>query len=207
MLIKASSITNLTDARYFAAREVDFLGFNLEAGTVGYLDPIYMKAMREWVEGPRIVGEFALSPAEVVREAARFYGLDAVQLSLGVHGQELSAFEGLTVLLKLPGTADPAALEPLLYEASDWVSLFVLDFTEKNLSWADLQPFAGAWQQLFSQFRSLIQLDAAPALWPEILTQLRPAGLALRGGEEEQVGVKSFEEIEEIFDALTGLEG
>ena len=35
MLIKASRITNLTDARYFAAKEVDFLGFNLEEGTEG----------------------------------------------------------------------------------------------------------------------------------------------------------------------------
>ncbi|MBP6828235.1 MAG: N-(5'-phosphoribosyl)anthranilate isomerase, partial [Saprospiraceae bacterium] len=80
MLIKASRITNLTDARYFAAKEVDFLGFNLEEGTEDYLDPIYMKAIREWVEGPQIVGEFSAGSADVVREYASFFGLDAVQI-------------------------------------------------------------------------------------------------------------------------------
>ena len=47
MLLKATAVMNLTDARYFAAKEVDYLGFNLEEGTEGYLDPMYMKAIRE----------------------------------------------------------------------------------------------------------------------------------------------------------------
>jgi phosphoribosylanthranilate isomerase len=49
MLIKASRVTNLTDARYFAARGASYIGFNLEEGTEDYLDPIYMKAIKEWL--------------------------------------------------------------------------------------------------------------------------------------------------------------
>ena len=64
MLIKASRLTNLTDARYFAAKDVQFLGFNLEAGTPGHLDPMYMRAIREWVQGPVILGEFMEFSAE-----------------------------------------------------------------------------------------------------------------------------------------------
>lgn len=202
MLIKASRITNLTDARYFAAREVDFLGFNLESGTPGYLDPIYMKAMREWVEGPRIVGEFSLSPAHVVREAAAFYGLDAVQLRADTHGPELAALEGLTVLLELPAAADPSLLAPVLRAASEWAAYFVLDFTEKKSDQDDFRLHAPAWKALFAQYPVLLRLDAAPEQLPALLQELQPAGLDLLGGEEEQVGLKSFDEIEAIFDLL-----
>jgi hypothetical protein len=35
-----------------------------------------------------------------------------------------------------------------------------------------------------------------------LLQSLQPAGISLVGGEEERVGVKSFDEIEAIFDVL-----
>ena len=89
MLIKASRITSLTDARYFAAKEVDYLGFNLEEGTENYLDPMHMKAIREWVEGPKILGEFATATPHFAAEAAAFFELDAVQLNLGEHLSDL----------------------------------------------------------------------------------------------------------------------
>ncbi|HMX39199.1 MAG TPA: hypothetical protein PKD78_02690, partial [Saprospiraceae bacterium] len=111
MLIKASGVTNLSDARYFAAREVRFLGFNLDEGSAGYVEPSMLHAIREWVEGPLIVGEFSAAPIELVREAASFYRLDAVQVSTDQHQPVLASLEGLTVLLHLPpdGTPDTAA--------------------------------------------------------------------------------------------------
>ena len=50
------SITNLTDARYFSAWEVEWLGFNLSQGEENAISPLQVAAMREWVEGPKIVG-------------------------------------------------------------------------------------------------------------------------------------------------------
>ena len=44
----AANITNLTDARYFAARGVDFLLFDLSQVS---LDKVF--EIKEWVEGPR----------------------------------------------------------------------------------------------------------------------------------------------------------
>ncbi len=122
MLLYASSITNLTDARYFAAREVDFLGFNFEAGTPGYLDPMYMKAMREWVEGPRIAGEFSRAAAAVVREAAEFYGLDAVLLRGRAYLPELPTLAGLTVLLEADASRGIDAVTTVFQQAGPWVA-------------------------------------------------------------------------------------
>ncbi|MBK6933450.1 MAG: hypothetical protein IPH12_22310 [Saprospirales bacterium] len=199
MLVKASGITNLTDARYFAAREVHFLGFNLEEGTEGFIDPVFMKAIREWVEGPKIVGEFDRTPAGAVREAAEFYGLNAVQVTLA---QELAPLEGLDVILHVPGAAAPALLRPLLQARAPWVSWFLIDFSHLDNAGAQLLAQAPVWSALFADFPALLALDAPAAALPELLTALHPAGLALRGGAEERVGVKSFEEIDAVFEEL-----
>lgn len=198
MLIKASAITNLTDARYFAAKAVDFLGFNLEEGTPGYLDPLYMKAIREWVQGPKITGEFDRTPAATVREAAGFYGLDAVQVT---RADDLDLLEGLEVILYLPAKADVAGVRSA-FGAVSGVSYFLLDFSQIPEAEKVLLENAGAWRQLFAGFPTLLQLNVPAAALNDLLNALQPAGLALRGGEEETVGVKSFDEIDAVFETL-----
>jgi phosphoribosylanthranilate isomerase len=200
MLIKASRITNLTDARYFAAKEVDFLGFNLEEGTEGFLDPMYMKAIREWVEGPRIVGEFSRASAAYVREAAAFFGLDAVQITAD-QASQLHDLEGLTVILEI-GTGALGDLQ-WLKNAAPFVSYFLV----KN-HWAD--PSAGDFpaeqleslKNICATYPVLLQTDATAAQLPALLEAAGPAGLSFVGGDEEKVGVKSFDEIDAIFDLL-----
>lgn len=198
MLIKASTITNLTDARYFAAKEVDFLGFNLEEGTPGHLDPIYMKAIREWVQGPKITGEFDRTPAAAVREAATFFGLDAVQIT---RTDDLELLKGLEVIFYVPAHADVAGVRAV-FEAVSGVNLFSLDFSPIADAETLLLENAAAWRELFAAFPTLLQLDVPAEALPPLLEALHPAGLALRGGEEELVGVKSFEEIDAIFETL-----
>jgi len=201
MLVKASAITNLTDARYFAAKEVAFLGFNLEEGSEGYLDPMYMKAIREWVQGPRIVGEFDRTPAAVVREAAAFFGLDAVQVT---HPDALQELNGLEVILWLPGSDNPDALAPVMQQAASKTAYFLLDFSTPERSAALRGAQADAWKNLFSQYPVLLDVYLPAGELPDLLQKLHPAGLALRGGAEERVGIKSFEEIDAIFEALEG---
>ena len=197
MVIKASRITNLTDARYFAAREVDFLGFNLEEGTASYLDPVYVKAIREWVEGPGIVGEFSREPVSVVREAAAFYGLDAVQVT-EAYADQLAALEGLTVIMTLESGHDTGSILRLLEAAKPFVAWFLVGFGSAVLT-AEETDF---WSKCCKTYPVLIETEATAGEVPELVRSLGAAGLSLAGGEEEQVGVKSFDDIEEIFEAL-----
>lgn len=198
MLLKASRITNLTDARYFAARAVQYLGFNLEEGTEGFLDPLYMRAIREWVEGPKIMGEFSRSPAAVVREAASFFGLDAVQVTQSAGLPDLA---GLEVFFEVTLPAVPAETELLarLRQLAPQVGHFVLNFTENEVDWRLNADF---WRSLCTEFPILLHLDVPTSGLREALETLQAAGLVLRGGEEEKVGVKSFDELEEWFDLM-----
>ena len=202
-LIKASRIAHLTDARYFAAKEVDYLGFNLEEGTEGYLDPMYMKAIREWVEGPKIVGEFSRTPIRVVREAAAFYGLDVVQVSAKKHGADLAELEGLEVILEIETDQDGLRFSfSDLQQFAPHVDLFLFNFAHSNVSKSTFYANSELWRSMFALRPSLLQADFSAADWPEILTAFGLSGLSLVGGAEEQVGVKSYDEIEEIFEAL-----
>ncbi len=202
-LIKATRVAHLTDARYFAAKEVDYLGFNLEAGTVGYLDPMYMKAIREWVEGPKIVGEFSHTPIRVVREAAVFFGLDVVQVSAKNYGADLAELEGLEVMLELE--VGPTGILFSIAELQAFAlnaDIFLFNFSSTAISKSIFYAEKDLWRELFSIRPSLLQADIPAADWPEILEILGLAGLSIVGGEEEKVGVKSYDQIDEVFESL-----
>lgn len=202
-LIKASRIAHLTDARYFAAKEVDYLGFNLEEGTEGYLDPMYMKAIREWVEGPKIVGEFQRTPIRVVVEAAAFFGLDVVQVSAKTHGAHLAELADLEVILEIEISADtlPVSITELQGFAA-YADVFLFKFTDVNISKSIFYEQLDFWKAIFSLRPSLLQADMPTNDWSDVIASCGLAGLSIVGGEEEQVGVKSYDEIEAIFENL-----
>ncbi|MBK8557166.1 MAG: hypothetical protein IPL65_15985 [Lewinellaceae bacterium] len=202
MIILASRITSLTDARYFAAKNVSYLGFNLESNAEGFLDPIYMKAIREWVEGPQIVGAFSHTPVEEIREAAIFYGLDAVELS-DKNLSDLSTMGGIPVLLRTAYTGDMDALASVL-EAANGKAVYIV---VENLFWSSISAAQADWRALCSRAPLLLDIDVSPTELPAMLDALQPAGLSFSGSEEEKVGVKSFDEIDALFDVLETLSG
>jgi Phosphoribosylanthranilate isomerase len=182
-LIKASRIAHLTDARYFAAMEVDFLGFNLEEGTEGYLDPMYMKAIREWVQGPRIVGEFSVSPISVVKEAARFFGLDAVQVSAEAHGEQLALLEGLEVLVEHTITDARTTLNVERWKNMvPYSDFFIVVFPEDKPAAEILRQNPHSWKEVFSLRPSLLQGNVAPSEWPGLAQEFGLAGISVVGG-------------------------
>jgi phosphoribosylanthranilate isomerase len=196
--IKVNSITNLTDARYFAAKEVAYLGFNLEEGTEGYLEPIYMKAIKEWVEGPKIVGEFRNSSPETVREAAIFYGLDVVQVPFNWTFEQLEILGDLEVILEM----EPNQLLHLDFNNFRFDEIVIVNFNKQKQDWKNLKKQTELLKFLTKIPHLVLDIDFSAQELPEILEIVQPLGLCLTGGDEERVGVKSFDDIDEIFDIL-----
>jgi phosphoribosylanthranilate isomerase len=197
MLIKATRITTLTDARYFAAMEVDFLGFNLEEGTDGYLDPMYMKAIREWVQGPKIIGEFSKATGSFIREAASFFGLDGVMVSAAHHLAALSGLDGLEVQLLLDLPFKPETWTAAFEAGHEKVAAFIVP-----LDAGTLHEAAAFLKTACARYPVIIQPDMPVADIPALLEALHPAGLSLAGGAEEKVGIKSFDDLEILFESL-----
>jgi phosphoribosylanthranilate isomerase len=206
--VKASAVANLTDARYFAAWGVEWLGFNFDPGAESYIEPPAMQAIREWVDGVKIVGEFGLQPFAEIRDAVQLLRLDAVQVGMY---SPLSAADAAAlgvplireIVLERP--ADLEAATPLMDALSSATDFFLLDFEKNHLAWHELDGEARAMLQTLSrQYLLLLSIAAAAEEMHELLDTLHPYGINLRGGQEEKVGFKSFDELDEVFEVLEG---
>ncbi len=211
--IKAGSVTNLTDARYFAAREVQWLGFALEPALENYLDPNEALAIREWIEGPHLLGEFQLLEPEAIEQIAKDLKLEAIQLGPLAKSstcQRLS--DGWPVIRQV--VVEPEVtediLESQLSESAPYVRHFLLDFQKNGFSWEALQQEALIsldWlHTICEEYSVFLALDFKLNQAAELLDRLQPYGLELRGGAEEKVGFKSFDALDELLDHFEILE-
>jgi len=80
--IKASQVSNLTDARYFAALGVDYLGFKLDLSHEERLSEALFHGIKEWVEGPKIVAEIGKTPLDLIHQIFNAEDYDVIQSAL-----------------------------------------------------------------------------------------------------------------------------
>lgn len=210
--VKASSVTNLTDARYFAAWETEWLGFNLNTGSEYYIQPNTMKAIKEWVDGVKVVGEFDLQEAEEILAAADMLELDVVQVGTfstqetlqALHEQEVPIIKEVVV----QDTGEFGAIAAQLQAQEAWVSYFLFDFQKSGITWpALLEDGLAELKDLAQTYPVLVAMDVDGEQLNAMLEELPVKGISVRGGAEEKVGYKSFDELDELFEAIEVLQG
>jgi len=206
--IKASSIANLTDARYFAAWEVKWLGFNLDPGSEEYVSPQAIKAMKEWVDGVEFVGEFGIHSPQDILTAVEMLELDAVQLSPFTAPEDLVDLKDQTIIREMivEKSTNEADLHDQMLLWAPYVRYFLLNFDKNGITWPDLQqglPLSLSFlQDLCSSYDVILSIELDQNNVEEVLENLHPYGINLKGGAEEKVGYKSFEELDAIFEQL-----
>jgi phosphoribosylanthranilate isomerase len=57
-------------------------------------------------------------------------------------------------------------------------------------------------KKLSHDFKIIFKINIQPNEIESFKSKIKPYGLTVCGGEEEQVGVKSFDELDAIFDIL-----
>jgi len=207
--VKASSITNLTDARYFAAWEAEWLGFDFNAGSEEHLPVQNVIAIKEWVDGVKIVGEFgATHSAADIKAAIEFVGLDAVQLGMLTDVATAMELNGVAIIKEFV-IQDDTTEEDIAEHLSEFAACtetFFLDFSKSNVTWEVLQKgeeiTLDFLRELCQEFQVIIGLDFSGEMMDECLESIFPLGIHVKGGAEEKVGFKSFDELDEVFEAL-----
>lgn len=185
MIVHATAITSLTDARYFAAREVHALGFVLDEGHAQYMDPGTMKAIREWVQGPALSGWFFTTPLATVAEAARFYGLDSVVVSIENWEDDASVLSEVPYLLYL------RAGQPLPESALPQAVICEVNDLGLDAEWVG---------EICRRRPTLIQITTYQPEQLEAWLAIGVQGFCVLGGAEERTGVKEFTDLEDFFD-------
>jgi phosphoribosylanthranilate isomerase len=208
MKIKADNITNLTDARYFAAKEVEWIMFNFTEGSHAYIEPMKARAMFEWVEVPYIMGAFERVTADEKDFYAKSWDLKAVQVGNMTLKEEILKMENIKIIKEfdIETFTNPQFLRQEMAELKEKVATFQFNFQQNGITWEDLQQPTSMLilqdlENLCRDFNIILKIDFQPFMLKDILA-INPHGLVLEGGDEERVGVKSFDELDEIFDAL-----
>lgn len=212
MKIKASSVQNLTDARYFAAWGVTWLGFSLEPGHEHYCAPKDVQEIKGWLVGPQFVGEFGLSQTEQdIRASVELLGLDAVQLPTYADSALVECLQDLTLIKEyvLENWADLPQFAEHCQSLSAMVPYFYLNTERGGLTWESLQAQPDALailRNLCEEYAVLLSILCPPEALEALLEGLAPHGLSVQGGEEEAVGLKSFEDLDGVFETLEDLD-
>ncbi len=182
--VLACDINHLTDARYFAAWGVDYMAFVVDQDDPRTLLPEQLKEIVDWVEGPVMLGQWqGLAP---------------------IRSDYVEILSGLIFSLFVPehlreelSDADPKFIE--VHSDIALVASYVDDGyhvilkSEESYSTLSsrLQEHHIEIAQCLIDTTGTLDLGDAPSY-----------GIVLRGSEEEKVGYKSYDDLDEILEGL-----
>jgi len=206
--VKANSVSNLTDARYFAAWHVEWLGFDLTYEGLKTLPLAEVKEIKDWIEGPKIVGELDILDVSESQQIIDFLTLEYIQVGMFTPVEHLNSLNVSSIIKEviIEPTTTATELNAHLNTYFDYVDYFLINFDKNNIDWRSLQTNDRLnviqLKQICEQYEVFISIDFNATNTTELLNMLNPIGISVKGGIEEKVGFKSFDELDEVFELL-----
>ena len=158
------------------------------------------------------LGEFDNASADEINFYTEGWGLQAVQVGFLMPIDTIKAIRNMPIIrdIWIEEFTNPDFLVQELTAYAPHVEVFQLNFDKNNITWADLKhPNAMITvedlKDICQKFKIIISIDFQSNMLDEIL-ELNLYGLNVKGGEEERIGVKSYDELDEILDAIVETE-
>lgn len=178
-LIYVHRITNLSDARYCAGMGVDMLGFVVDPSDPDYVTPKLYQDMVGWISGPRRVIEWRSASSPDWDELLEAYKPDLIHLTL----QEVATAPALPLMVEI--------------DASELPSL------KSNPNITHLVIRNGLNVQTIPATKLPVLLSVPGNInSQELLQRTGAAGLALQGSNEVAPGLKDYDHLALILEAL-----
>ncbi len=201
--IKAGHLTNLTDARYYAAQDVDWIGFHVDPTEESALSIHELFAIKGWIEGPAVIAEVGFINVETARSLEELAGIDGLQVSGYAELPPAKNVEGFQIIREL--VVQPDATLSLSLDGLSDDEILLLDFERNEVSAEKLDLSTGEYIEKIRELtrgrdKFIVHLPYGGEKLIELVKELQPYGLELKGSEEEKVGFKSFEEIDAFFE-------
>lgn len=189
-LVKVSSITNLSDARYCAGMGVDLLGFPLQDISVEKFTEI-----RNWLAGVQIVGEFSTHQSDVIIAKVEEYKPDVLEIDTKVN---LVAIQNITIPKILRVNIDTDNLPTVFAASAPYVSQFLL-VGENPDSLAGMEGSVEIWS---AQYPIILGLEIPESDLEEWVEQSSIKGIGLKAGDEARPGFRDFTDLMNILEKL-----
>jgi len=196
-------ISDLHEARYAAAVEIDYIGFNFDPimGTVLTLEEVL--GIQEWITGVKKVAVFGQQSIQEIQSVLDKIQADYVQINAWIPASELSELK-IPVIKKIPVVHDISfeQLNFLIEPYKNVVEYFLLDGYNHNIIWGsfDRQPFE--WKVIAKACQTypcFVGFNLTAQTATEVMEQIKPFGVALHKGVRNEIQALDFDAIEQII--------
>lgn len=196
--VKLGEVTNLSDARYAAAVGIDYIGFCFDPTNANYIAPIKAKEMMDWVTGSHLVAEFGEQPFNEIKDISELLQVDVIELNNTLLPDELPAL-GKAIIKKIDVnqfTPETLAVEIKAYANNcDAFHLYASALPEKY----DCVEMA----KLCETYQIIWGLEVSTNTIINTINSFKPFAINLTGGDEEQIGIKDFDQLNELLECIT----
>jgi phosphoribosylanthranilate isomerase len=196
-IVKVGNISNLSDARYCAGMGVDYLGFCMDHYDTNYIDAENFKNIKNWVVGPKIIGEFSTNKSDYIRDSLRNYSMDMLEVSYPEVISEITDIQ-IPKILRIDVSSYPTmdSVEERLETFSDQAAFFILEKSD------DSQDSLSTVLSLASRYKILLGFGIDEKTVSQLILSSNIYGISMHGGSEIQPGFKDYDDLADILEIL-----
>ncbi|RAI94100.1 phosphoribosylanthranilate isomerase [Algoriphagus yeomjeoni] len=196
--VKISGITNLSDARYCAGMYVDLLGFSLEEESEKFINSTLYNEITGWVSGLEFVGEFQSYESDKVLHTLENYPTikwiehDRIESLVNLEGK------GLGLIYKM----DLEDVRHIEIEVAEKLNTLGIIFHVTSMHEELNEEDKEAIKLLSDNCRVILGVGITAENVQKLIAELGIYGISLTGGKEIKPGLKDFDELADILEAL-----
>ncbi len=195
--VKINRITNLTDARYCAGMYANVIGFSLEDDSPNFINPSQFGEITGWISGIEFAAEFKnASSDEILGTLENYPGISWVESERLESLLDLKV-DGLNLIYKLP-VEKLDDLDGLAEKLKNHSLTFHLTSKEDTLTSDHIDLI----QSLSSFGKVILGFGISAENVTELSDNASISGLALDSGDEIKPGLRDFDLLADILEAL-----
>jgi phosphoribosylanthranilate isomerase len=198
--VKISSVNNLSDARYCSGMQVNLMGFNLEENNKNFTSPEKFKEITDWLSGVSFVAEFEFSHPENILKTLKFYkGFEFIQIQQEFHLKMLvNSGYGIIFKQQVESIEDIKNFHAKAESYEQMGVVLLLHSKELELN-GDVKEEV---QNLAEKCAVLIGFGFNAENVLDLVENTAVKGIEMEGGDEIKPGLKDFDELADILEAL-----
>lgn len=203
--LKFGELTNLSDARFAAGSQANFLGFSLDPDSENYIEHDDLNEILGWIEGVGLVGEFGKQDFEEIRDAIQQYKLDYVQLNETEHFFSLSKLKAQIIQnLDLATFRDREELEYFIEDSYQNITYYMFSiYNDEDLeAFLNDSDFKKRIKDFTDDLNVILNLPFNAENIIDLTKEFKPFAINIYAGGEERPGYKDFDELIEMVESL-----
>jgi phosphoribosylanthranilate isomerase len=203
--LKFGELTNLSDARFAAGSQANFLGFSLDPDSENYIEHDDLNEILGWIEGVGLVGEFGKQDFEEIRDAIQRYKLDYVQLNETEHFFSLSKLKAQIIQnLDLATFRDREELEYFIEDSYQNITYYMFSiYNDEDLeAFLNDSDFKKRIKDFTDDLNVILNLPFNAENIIDLTKEFKPFAINIYAGGEERPGYKDFDELIEMVESL-----